>query len=103
MKNQQDNIIMACILTILKRGSLHMALRCPHCRATAKTRTSVELSLLVKKSYHQCQNMLCGYCFTSMTEIDSSLNQTQPIAGATVPQDALPESHQGRESISFAV
>ncbi|WP_234013342.1 ogr/Delta-like zinc finger family protein [Cronobacter dublinensis] len=51
-----------------------MAIRCPRCRAIAKTRTSVELSLLVRRSYHQCQNMLCGYCFTSMTEIDGSLN-----------------------------
>ena len=35
-----------------------MAMRCPRCRAIAKTRTSVELSLLVRRSYHQCQNML---------------------------------------------
>lgn len=62
-----------------------MAMRCPRCRAIAKTRTSVELSLLVRRSYHQCQNMLCGYCFTSMTEIDGSLNQTQPAPGAMVP------------------
>ena len=63
-----------------------MAMRCPRCRAIAKTRTSVELSLLVRRSYHQCQNMLCGYCFTSMTEIDGSLNQTQPapVNGAVI-------------------
>ncbi|WP_410003191.1 ogr/Delta-like zinc finger family protein [Salmonella enterica] len=28
-------------------------MRCPRCRAIAKTRTSVELSLLVRRSYHQ--------------------------------------------------
>ncbi|WP_255562194.1 ogr/Delta-like zinc finger family protein [Rahnella sp. PD12R] len=37
-----------------------MAIRCPRCHAVAKTRTSVELSDLVRRSYHQCQNMLCG-------------------------------------------
>ncbi|WP_127959344.1 ogr/Delta-like zinc finger family protein [Serratia microhaemolytica] len=79
-----------------------MAMRCPRCRATAKTRTSVELSVLVRRSYHQCQNMLCGYCFTSMTEIDGALNQTQPVAGATLPQELLPPSHQGESAESNA-
>ncbi|MBJ2354795.1 ogr/Delta-like zinc finger family protein, partial [Dickeya solani] len=55
-----------------------MAIKCPKCRAVAKTRTSQELSPLVRRSYHQCQNMLCGYCFTSMTHIDEPLNETRP-------------------------
>ncbi|WP_404853440.1 ogr/Delta-like zinc finger family protein [Escherichia coli] len=76
-------------------------MRCPRCRATAKTRTSVELSDLVRRSYHQCQNMLCGYCFTSMTQIDESLNQTQPVPGATVPQDVFPRSHHGEDQLSL--
>ena len=78
-----------------------MAMRCPHCRAVTKTRTSVELSDLVRRSYHQCQNMLCGYCFTSMTQIDESLNQTQPVPGAVVPQDVFPRSHHGEDQLSL--
>lgn len=80
-----------------------MAMRCPRCRAIANTRTSVELSLLVRRSYHQCQNMLCGYCFTSMTEIDGSLNQTQPASGAMVPQDVFPRSHHGEDQLSLVL
>lgn len=80
-----------------------MAMRCPRCRAIAKTRTSVELSLLVRRSYHHCQNMLCGYCFTSMTEIDGSLNQTQPAPGALVPKEAFPRSHHGDDQLSLAL
>lgn len=70
-----------------------MAMRCPRCRAVAKTRTSVELSVLVRRGYHQCQNMLCGHCFTSMTEIDAPLNQTQSAPGALVPEGIFPRSH----------
>lgn len=80
-----------------------MAMRCPRCRAVAKTRTSVELSDLVRRSYHQCQNMLCGYCFTSMTQIDESLNQTQPVPGAVVPQDVFPRSHHGENQLSLVL
>ena len=68
-----------------------MAMRCPRCRALANTRTSVELNDLVRRSYHQCQIMLCGYCFTSMTQIDESLNQTQPVPGVMIPQDVSRE------------
>ncbi|WP_075204544.1 ogr/Delta-like zinc finger family protein [Enterobacter cloacae] len=78
-----------------------MAMRCPRCRAVAKTRTSVELSDLVRRSYHQCQNMLCGYCFTSMTQIDESLNQTQPVPVAVVPQDVFPRSHHGEDQLTL--
>lgn len=80
-----------------------MAMRCPRCRAVAKTRTSVELSDLVRRSYHQCQNMLCGYCFTSMTQIEESLNQTQPVPGAVVPQDVFPRSHHGEDQLSLVL
>ncbi|EFO3459758.1 hypothetical protein DO052_10525 [Escherichia coli] len=80
-----------------------MAMRCPRCRAVAKTRTSVELSDLVRRSYHQCQNMLCGYCFTSITQIDESLNQTQPVPGAVVPQDVFPRSHHGEDQLSLVL
>ncbi|WP_460526626.1 Ogr/Delta-like zinc finger protein [Hafnia psychrotolerans] len=78
-------------------------MRCPRCRAVAKTRTSVELSLLVRRSYHQCQNMLCGYCFTSMTEIDGALNQTQTAPGALVPQDVFPRSHHGEDQLQLTL
>ncbi|HGX0699690.1 TPA: ogr/Delta-like zinc finger family protein, partial [Escherichia coli] len=64
---------------------------------------SVELSDLVRRSYHQCQNMLCGYCFTSMTQIDESLNQTQPVPGAVVPQDVFPRSHHGEDQLSLVL
>lgn len=80
-----------------------MTMRCPYCRAFAKTRTSTELSNLVRRSYHQCQNMLCGYCFTSMTQIDGSLNQTQPVPGARIPLDAFPRSHHGEDQLSLTL
>ncbi|MCA6974408.1 ogr/Delta-like zinc finger family protein [Pectobacterium carotovorum] len=80
-----------------------MAIKCPKCRATAKTRTSVELSPLVRRSYHQCQNMMCGYCFTSMTHIDESLNETKPVPGACVPTNIFPRSHKGENQLDLAL
>ncbi|WP_373962844.1 ogr/Delta-like zinc finger family protein [Kosakonia sacchari] len=79
-----------------------MALRCPRCRAAAKTRTSTELSPLVRRSYHQCQNLTCGYCFTSMTHIDGPLNEVRTVPGATVP-DVFPRSHKGDDQISLVL
>lgn len=80
-----------------------MAIRCPRCRAVAKTRTSVELSPMVRRSYHQCQNMLCGYCFISMTSIEGSLNETTAAPGASVPKDVFPKSHIGENQLNLAI
>ncbi|ELE1782568.1 ogr/Delta-like zinc finger family protein [Salmonella enterica] len=73
-----------------------MAMRCPQCHATAKTRTSVELSDLVRKSYHQCQNLKCGLTFISMTEIYCTLNRPDLPSHTleALPPDRFPISHQ---------
>ncbi|WP_140918798.1 ogr/Delta-like zinc finger family protein [Limnobaculum xujianqingii] len=80
-----------------------MAIRCPRCRAIAKTRTSTELSQMTRRSYHQCQNMLCGCSFTSLTEIDGFLNETKPVPGASVPKDAFPKSHTPDNQLNLAI
>ncbi|MCA7001303.1 MULTISPECIES: ogr/Delta-like zinc finger family protein [Pectobacteriaceae] len=80
-----------------------MALKCPKCRATAKTRTSVEITELTRRSYHQCQNMLCGHCFTSTTYIDGSLNDTRPAPGACVPSSVFPRSHLGENQLDLLI
>ena len=78
-----------------------MAIKCPRCRAIAKTRTSVEMSKMTRRSYHQCQNMLCGCSFTSMTEIEGFLNETKPVPGAYVPKDVFPRSHIGDDQLAL--
>ncbi|WP_148203359.1 ogr/Delta-like zinc finger family protein [Sodalis glossinidius] len=43
-----------------------MAFKCPRCGAVAKTRTSEGMSSETRRSYHQCQNLLCGSTFTTL-------------------------------------
>ncbi|MZG23610.1 hypothetical protein F6X50_13450 [Dickeya dianthicola] len=58
---------------------------------------------VVRRSYHQCQNMLCGYCFTSMTHIDESLNETRSAPGAHVPSCAFPRNHLGESQLDLVL
>lgn len=80
-----------------------MAMKCPQCKATARTRCSLELSDTVRKSYHQCQNLHCGYAFITMTEVVGSLNQTRPVLKDSVPPNVLPQSNYGNRQLQLEV
>ena len=80
-----------------------MAMRCPRCRAIAKTRTSVEPSLLGNGAAITSVKICCAGTVSPATEIDGSLNQTQPAPGAMVPQEAFPRSHHGEDQLSLAL
>lgn len=80
-----------------------MSKKCPLCKASTKTRSSIELSPTVWKSYHQCQNMHCGYAFITMTEVVGSLNQTRPVLKETIPPKMFPQSHYGNGQLNLEV
>lgn len=42
-----------------------MRIICPHCKGTAKIRTSRAVSELTKDLYCQCQNVMCGHTFVA--------------------------------------
>ncbi|MDE9494107.1 ogr/Delta-like zinc finger family protein [Xenorhabdus bovienii] len=81
-----------------------MAFTCPQCGAVAKTRTSEMMSEETRRSYHQCQNILCGCTFTTITTIERYLTRPTPQKLPTdfnVPKLAFPSSHYGDEQIGF--
>lgn len=47
---------------------------CPHCDFPALTRTSTQLSKLVKRSMHSCTNPECGHTFVTHQEIVRTLS-----------------------------
>ncbi|REF28693.1 Ogr/Delta-like zinc finger protein [Xenorhabdus cabanillasii] len=67
-----------------------MAFTCPQCGAVAKTRTSEMMSEETRRSYHQCQNILCGCTFTMITSIERYL--TLPTPPATSDGFSYPET-----------
>ncbi|EOV8627169.1 MULTISPECIES: ogr/Delta-like zinc finger family protein [Proteus] len=46
-----------------------MAFNCPLCGAVTYTKTSKSMSSEPRRSYHQCQNMLSGCSFTTITSV----------------------------------
>ncbi|EKT66022.1 phage late control protein [Providencia alcalifaciens Dmel2] len=53
-----------------------MAFNCPLCGAVTYTKTSKSMSSETRRSYHQCQNMLCGCSFTTITSVEIYLTKT---------------------------
>ncbi|OCA54195.1 ogr/Delta-like zinc finger family protein [Photorhabdus namnaonensis] len=81
-----------------------MAFICPRCNAVAKTRTSEMMSEETRRSYHQCQNLLCGCTFTTITTVERYLctpNQQELPPNFKLPKMAFPASHYGDEQIGF--
>ncbi|WP_336431433.1 ogr/Delta-like zinc finger family protein [Providencia sp. PROV012] len=55
-----------------------MAFNCPKCGAVTYTKTSKSMSSETRRSYHQCQNLLCGCSFTTITSVEIYLTKTIP-------------------------
>lgn len=67
-------------------GSMKHTIVCPHCDAPAVTRTSEQMSPLLRKSWHWCQNRECGHRFASFTEIRYTLSPpATPRPGVALP------------------
>lgn len=45
-----------------------MRIKCPHCKGTARIRTSRVISDLTKDLYCQCENVMCGHTFVASVE-----------------------------------
>lgn len=81
-----------------------MAFTCPRCGAIAKTRTSEEMSKETRRSYHQCNNLLCGCTFTTITTVERYICTPNPpdlSGGFRVPKNAFPNSHYGKDQLSL--
>lgn len=78
-----------------------MSATCPLCGHNARTRTSTAMSNLTRRSYHQCQNLLCGCTFVTLATVEYLL--TKPVAQPLPPgltlkeRPAPPGSHQGKQ------
>ena len=51
-----------------------MLIKCPHCKSTARIRTSRPLSDLVREAALQCNNVLCGHTFVAHIEAVRTLS-----------------------------
>ena len=51
-----------------------LRVECPHCGSKSRIRTSTQLSTLVRKSYCQCDNVMCGHTFVVHTEVVRTLS-----------------------------
>lgn len=76
---------------------------CPTCNASAKTRTSVRISEMTRRSYHQCNNLACGAAFTTLDSVEHFLNQVSPVAAHSVPKDIFPGSHYGDDQLALSL
>ncbi|MEX5919838.1 ogr/Delta-like zinc finger family protein [Providencia huaxiensis] len=59
------------------------------------------MSSETRRSYHQCQNLLCGCSFTTITSVEIYLTKTIPQElpeGFEIPMDELPNITSGREA-----
>ncbi|MEM8207780.1 ogr/Delta-like zinc finger family protein [Morganella morganii] len=81
-----------------------MAFNCPKCGAASWTRTSEPVTEETKRSYHQCQNILCGCTFTTLTSVERYLTKPapQPLpVDFRLPPDAFPKSHYGENQLDM--
>ncbi|WP_273826882.1 ogr/Delta-like zinc finger family protein [Providencia rettgeri] len=81
-----------------------MAFNCPKCGAVTYTKTSKSMSSETRRSYHQCQNILCGCSFTTITSVEIYLTKTIPQElpeDFEIPMDELPKSHRGEKQMEM--
>ncbi|WP_422527915.1 ogr/Delta-like zinc finger family protein [Serratia fonticola] len=76
-------------------------MRCFKCNAVARTRTSLRLSERTQRNYHQCQNMLCGTCFTTLQEVEKVLTDAKPAEGAELPRELFHPGHLGDDQMGL--
>ncbi|EIY9047486.1 ogr/Delta-like zinc finger family protein [Escherichia coli] len=79
--------------------------RCPHCGASARTRTSraENDTGTVRKKYYQCNNLECGLGFTTLEAFNKYTSRHAPVAQDTeaVPWGNFPESHRGNRQMNL--
>ncbi|HFS8085249.1 TPA: ogr/Delta-like zinc finger family protein [Proteus mirabilis] len=81
------------------RGSGH-----PKCGSVTYTKTSKSMSSETRRSYYQCQNLLCGCSFTTITSVEIYLTKTIPQElpeGFEIPMEKLPRSHRGEKQMEM--
>lgn len=81
-----------------------MAFTCPKCGAVAATKTSKVITNETRRSYHQCQNLLCGCTFTTLTAVEFYLTNPSPQplpADFEIPKEGLPKSHFGERQLDM--
>ncbi|UJD79805.1 MULTISPECIES: ogr/Delta-like zinc finger family protein [Serratia] len=79
---------------------------CPICGATARTRTSRQLSNMTTRQYHQCQNFECSITFTTLNSVEKLVTKRggrEEIPPGFIPQDAFPTSHYGRDQLNLSL
>lgn len=76
-------------------------MRCCKCNAVSRTRTSTRLSERTQRNYHQCQNMLCGLCFTTLQEVEKLLTHTEAAEGAELPRELFLPGHLGDDQMGL--
>ncbi|MFZ4219688.1 ogr/Delta-like zinc finger family protein [Enterobacter ludwigii] len=74
--------------------------RCPKCKASTRTRTSDPISNTTQRSYHQCNNILCGITFVTMTTVTHIVSDNTPDPAKMrdlppIPMAAFRKSHRG--------
>jgi len=82
--------------------------KCPHCGATARTRTSKPLNeeQTIYRQYHQCQNMECGLSFTTLNSVEKIVTKRErreKLAPDFIPAGVFPASHYGRDQLNLAI
>lgn len=45
-----------------------MRVKCPHCKSSARIRTSRNITDFTKELYCQCENVMCGHTFVAQIE-----------------------------------
>lgn len=58
----------------MSAGQTRAFMRCPHCESGAVVRTSYSLTSLLRESFLQCKNVVCGHTFSAYTEIVKTLS-----------------------------
>ncbi|MDD9341739.1 MAG: ogr/Delta-like zinc finger family protein [Providencia heimbachae] len=81
-----------------------MAFNCPKCGAVTYTKTSKAMSNETRRSYHQCQNILCGVTFTTITSVEIYLTKLTPLElppDFEIPLEGLPKTHRGEQQLDM--
>ncbi|WP_337263318.1 MULTISPECIES: ogr/Delta-like zinc finger family protein [unclassified Serratia (in: enterobacteria)] len=102
--NKSKNIVLANgdILRVIEMsGENADMMRCFACGAVSRTRTSVRISERTQRNYHQCQNLLCGTCFTSLQEVEKVLTNSKPAEGAELPKELFHPNHLGEDQMGL--
>jgi len=72
-----------------------MRMRCPHCKATAHSRTSAQVTDLTRKGIFVCSNYECGHTFSVISTVEHTISPSATPDSSV----ALPLSSHTRRSL----